>query len=252
MEQAERPLNPRGVGGGDRKRGYIWTQPSHVVLAPPCPRLRTVPKRTGCGVVPPPPPSPGRQLRGHSAQARGLSQGARRRRTPQASLRAARRVPTAPRSSTHPVPIPGRPGRKSALLRQSHLPPRALQLGTLEREGWGERRLGKTPRWRFRDADLPSHTIHPPPPPALVPGGAATPRPRAARPAPSSRGARAKWARPAPGRRIRCRLQLAVRLAGAGGPRGRLLIPRPPSPGRAAMASPEPRRGGDGSAQAAR
>ena len=144
MEQAERPLNPRGVGGGDRKRGYIWTQPSHVVLAPPCPRLRTVPKRTGCGVVPPPPPSPGRQLRGHSAQARGLSQGARRRRTPQASLRAARRVPTPPRSSTHPVPIPGRPGRKSALLRQSHLPPRALQLGTLEREGWAERRLGKT------------------------------------------------------------------------------------------------------------
>ncbi|XP_036866295.1 syncoilin isoform X1 [Manis javanica] len=39
---------------------------------------------------------------------------------------------------------------------------------------------------------------------------------------------------------------------GASGRRGRLLITRPASPGRAAMASPEPRRGGDGAAQAAR
>lgn len=161
-----------------------------------------------------------------------------------------------PKVLNPPCPPPGLAGQEERPSKAGPPSSPVLQLGTLGREGWGERRPGKTPRWRFRDADLPSHTFHPShptPPPALVPGGAASPRPRAARPAPSSRGrSPGQVGAPAPGRRIRCRLQLAVRLAGAGGRRGRLLIPRPPSPGRAAMASPEPWRGGDGSAQAAR
>lgn len=58
----------------------------------------------------------------------------------------------------------------------------------------------------------------------------------------------------APARRagIRCRLQLAVRGRERGGRQARLLITRRPSPGRAAMATPEARSGGDGGAQAGR
>ncbi|XP_013375001.1 PREDICTED: syncoilin isoform X2 [Chinchilla lanigera] len=51
---------------------------------------------------------------------------------------------------------------------------------------------------------------------------------------------------------IRCRLQLAVRGRGRGGRQARLLITRRPSPGCAAMATPETRSGGDDGAQAAR
>lgn len=222
-EQAERPLNPRGVGGGNRKWDYIWTQPSHVVLPPPCPRLPTVPKRTGCGVVPPPPPSPGRQLRVHSAQARGLSQGARRRRTPPTSLRAARRVPTPPRSSTHPVPLPGWPGRKSALLRQGHLPPRSCNWGHSEGKD-GEKEDPGRPRGGVLEMPTspPTPSTHPTPlhPPRWSREGRLLPAPGPRGPLPPpAAGARAKWARPprAGGSGVGCSWQCGWRARAAGG-----------------------------------
>lgn len=130
-------------------------------------------------------------------------------------------------------------------------PPRPAQTGTLGREGWRERRFGKTSGGLV--LETPTPPIPPPTPSAGRGRGGISPPPGLAarsllprrEPGPSGR------ARPGAGG-IGCRLQLAVRRTVAGCPGGQLLIPRPPSPGRAAMASPEPRRGGDGAAEAAR
>lgn len=90
------------------------------------------------------------------------------------------------------------------------------------RAGWFQRR-----RLPFSTPPYP-----PQPPPRLVSGGAASPRPRAARPAPSSRRQEpgpSGRARPGPGSGVSCSWQCGGR--GAGGRRCRLLITRPPSPG---------------------
>lgn len=127
-------------------------------------------------------------------------------------------------------PLPGQPSRESALLGLQSRPPLLPPgTGTLGREGWRERRFGKISGLAsFGDADN-----HPPPStPRLVPGGAASLRPRAARPAPSSRG-QEPWpsgrACRGPGSGVCCSWQCGGR--GADGRRGRLLITRPPSPG---------------------
>lgn len=185
-------------------------------LSTPCPRLPTVPKRT-VWHCPPSSPSPG-QLRVHSASGRGLSQGARRRRTPRPPSAGGAQVPTSPRSSTHLSPSRAGQAGRTPFKAEPRCPGPAT-------EGHSEGRMGrKKTREDGGGSDMP--TLPPTPSastplhPALVPGGAALSPPpgREATPSLPPARAQARVGAPAPGRRI----PVSAAAGGAAGRRGRL------------------------------
>lgn len=125
--------------GGNRKWGYIWTQPSHVVLPPPCPRHpRLSPNARGVALSPSS-PQPWATAAGTCS-----GEGVYRRAPGDGGhpdlLAGSAQVPASSKPTLSPS---GLAGQESALLRQSHLPPRSCNWGHSEGGGW-EKKTRKT------------------------------------------------------------------------------------------------------------
>lgn len=224
MEQAERPQETSQSGGGTRvKYGLNLTgiNPSHAVFPLPFPNPATGSQAPDCpqthgvwplAILP-------RALH-DSCGAQCSGRGARSSPCAGGDLKA---MSSGPRGCwVPPSPLPPTPaGQAGELLsggcRATHLP-WPPQLGPLEGKGGVKEGSGRSRGWLVLETPI----NHPPsPPPSLVPGGAASPRPRPRGPLPPPAGrSPGQVGAPGPGRPgsgVGCSWQCGGRGCGAGG-----------------------------------